>query len=293
MELRYRREAAVGVFLIVAAALFVLGMIWLRGKSLRSHELVEISFSDVSGLKVGDPVRTSGVTVGQVKEIRLVAPGKVVVALGLNENRPPRRDARAMVRALDFFGGVYVDYDPGTAPEALGPSDVIPGQREANLGELAQSLSGPGRQALNNASNFLSPQNATELRAVLRDARVAVNRLGDATAAPSREVAAAFNSLREVMQRLDLILGGETTTETLEGMRDASRNLAQVTASLQHASATLDSILEKINTGQGSVGRMVNDTTLVADLHAASSALTALLTDLKANPGRYVHVSVF
>jgi hypothetical protein len=38
---------------------------------------------------------------------------------------------------------------------------------------------------------------------------------------------------------------------------------------------------------------MVNDTTLVTDLHAASTALTELLTDLKANPGRYIHLKVF
>jgi phospholipid/cholesterol/gamma-HCH transport system substrate-binding protein len=55
----------------------------------------------------------------------------------------------------------------------------------------------------------------------------------------------------------------------------------------------LDSILVKINSGRGSIGRMVNDTTMVADLHAATSALTELLTDIKANPKRYINVRVF
>ena len=117
MELRYRREAVVGVFIIVAAAVFVLGMIWLRGKSLTSGERVEIVFSDVSGLKVGDPVRTSGVTVGQVQDIQLVSPGKVHVYLELTAAKAPRADARAVVRALDFFGARYVDYDPGIAAQ--------------------------------------------------------------------------------------------------------------------------------------------------------------------------------
>jgi phospholipid/cholesterol/gamma-HCH transport system substrate-binding protein len=99
--------------------------------------------------------------------------------------------------------------------------------------------------------------------------------------------------VRKVFQRLDLLLGNDATAQTLQGMRDASRNLAQVTATLERTTVSLDSILTKINTGRGSIGRMVNDTTMVADLHAATSALTELLTDIKANPKRYISVRVF
>src|SRR5512135_1150092 len=102
MELRYRREAAVGVLLIVATLVFVFGMIWLRGKPLRSGELIETTFSDVAGLKVGDPIRTSGVTVGAIKEIRLVKPGQVLVFMYLSGGQRPRSDARAVVRSLDL-----------------------------------------------------------------------------------------------------------------------------------------------------------------------------------------------
>ena len=293
MELRYRREAAVGVLIIAAVAVFVFGMIWLRGKSLRTGTLVEIVFSNVAGLKVGDPVRTSGVTVGQVREIRLVAPGKVDVSVELSVAKPPRRDARAVVRALDFFGARYVDYDPGIAAQPLAAADSIPGSREPDMGEMLAGVANPGRAALANAEQFLSPEAAQQLRALLADARTAVGQLGTATQTGSQEAGAALLDLRKVLQRLDLMLGSDATTETLQGMRDASRNLAQVTATLQRTTVSLDSILMKINTGRGSIGRMVNDTTLVTDLHAASAALTELLTDLKANPGRYIHLKVF
>ncbi len=293
MELRYRREAAVGLLLILATAVFVLGMIWLRGKSLKSGKVVEIVFSDVSGLKIGDPVRTSGVSVGQVKDIRLVAPGRVDVFLELFAARPPRRDARGVVRALDLFGARYVDYDPGLAKEALPPNDSIPGQREPGVSELVAGVVDPGRAALSNAQQFLSPEAAAQLRALLADARTAVGQLGAATQTGSQEAGAALLDVRKVFQRLDLLLGNESTSQTLTSMRDASRSLAQVTATLQRTTVSLDSILAKVNAGRGSLGRMVNDTTLVTDLHAASTALTDLLTDLKANPSKYIHVRVF
>jgi len=293
MELRYRREAAVGLFLIVATVIFVFGMIWLRGRSLRSGELVQTTFSDVAGLKVGDPIRTSGVAVGQIKDIRLLKPGQVVVLMDLKGGQKPRSDARAVVRSLDLFGAQYLDYDPGTSAEPLAPGAVIPGEREKSVAELVSGLTGPGREALSNAGQFLSPQNAEELHNLLVDARHAVTQVGNSTQAPSDEAAHALLALRELLQRLDLLVGSSAAQQTVDNMRDASHNLAVATATLQRTSVSLDSILVKINTGRGSIGRMVNDTTLVADLHSASAALTALLTDLKAHPGRYVNVHVF
>lgn len=293
MELRYRREAAVGLLLIIATAIFIFLLIWLRGKSLKSGQMIEIAFDDVSGLKVGDPVRTSGVGVGEVDDIRLVTPGKVDVVLKLHSAPAPRQDARATVRLLDFFGARYVDYQPGAAAAPLPAGREIRGEKEQDLTGLAQGLSGQGREALANAAAFLGPENTRELRRLLTEARGAVSRLDTVAGTGGQQATGALQALREVLQHLDLLVGGDAATQTFENMRVASRNLAQVTATLQTTTTALDSILGKINDGRGSVGRMVNDTTLVSDLHAASTALTALLTDLKAHPGRYVQVRIF
>ncbi len=293
MELRYRREAAVGLLLIVATAIFVFGLIWLRGRSLRSGELVPVFFSDVSGLKVGDPVRTAGVYTGQVHDIKLTPSGRVVTILKLTVPMRLRRDAVAMVRALDFFGAEYVDFQPGRDTVPLAARDTIIGEREADLNQLAQSFSGPGRQALSNAAQFVSPENSAELHGLLVDARTAVSQLGTSVEAPTREAARAMMALRDVLQRLDDVLSSDTTAETRDNMRQATRSLALAAATLQRTTAALDSIVVKINSGRGSLGRMINDTTLVTDLHTTSRALTDLLTDVKANPGRYVNVRIF
>ncbi len=293
MDLRYRREAAVGLFLVVAIALFVVGIIWLSGKSLRSGQLVPIAFADVSGLKVGDPVRTSGVTVGQVNEIRLVAPGKVDVMVKLSAAPGPRRDAKAMVRSLDFFGARYVDYLPGTASAPLPAGEVIKGEKEPDLATVAQGLSGEGSEALANVAAFVGPENARQLRGLLIEARAAVSQLDTATQTGAAQAGSALLAMRAVLQRLDLLLGSGVPAQALESARDASRNLVQVTATLQKTTVVLDSILDKVNSGQGSLGRMVNDTTLVTNLQAASTALTALLNDLREHPGRYVQVRIF
>jgi phospholipid/cholesterol/gamma-HCH transport system substrate-binding protein len=95
VELRYRREATVGAFLIAATLVFVFGLMWLRGQSFSRGDVIDVVFADIVGLKVGDPVRTSGVTVGAVKSIQLEHPGRVVVQLELSRRQDPRSDAKA------------------------------------------------------------------------------------------------------------------------------------------------------------------------------------------------------
>jgi phospholipid/cholesterol/gamma-HCH transport system substrate-binding protein len=296
MELRYRREAMVGALLIVSAAAFVLMMMWLRGRSVRRGEIVRATFVDVAGLKAGDPIHTSGVQVGRVHEVVLERPGQVSVYLELGRGAQlPRADARAIVRAQDFFGAKFVDYHPGASDRSLDSLQPIRGERDAELAEVGQGLAGQGREFLANATELIAPTTAGELRAMLVQARRTLLQLGNAGERPSAELTLALQSLRRVFQRLDLLLAQNTDPagRTMANMRDASANLAQMTATLTRTSVALDSIIGKINTGRGVAGQLVNDTTLVADLRRTNGALLELLTDFKQNPGRYIRVSVF
>lgn len=294
MELRYRREAAVGVMIIVTAAIFAYLLLWLRNTSLRSGEIVRATFGDVVGLKEGDPIRTSGVTVGRVKRVVLDAPGQVSVTLELRRAQPPKRDAKVVVRALDFFGARYLDYMPGTARDPLDPLQLR-GTRDEDLSEMAQGLSGQGRELLGNSTEMFGPATTNELRAVLVQARRSLEQLGNAGQQPSQELTRALVSLRQVFQRMDILLAQNTTpaTETMSHMRDASASLAQVTQTLTRTSATLDSLMTKINAGHGAVGQLLNDTTIIADLRRTNTALADLLVDFKQNPDRYIHVRIF
>lgn len=295
MELRFQREVGVGVMLVVATAVFVFLLMWLRGRSFRSGEIVRVTFSDVAGLKEGDWVRTSGVNVGKVKRVVLEAPGQVSVYLDVHGAELPRVDARASVRALDFFGARYVEYSPGTASAPLDSLQPIRGSRDQDITELAQGLSGQGRDLLANATELISPSTAAELRGVLAEARRTIQQLGELGQGPSRELTNALVSLRQVFQRLDILLASNTApaTQTMRHMRDASANMEQVTTTLQRTSLTLDSLVTKINSGRGTLGQLVNDTTLMTDLRRTNTALADLLVDFRTNPRKYINVSVF
>jgi len=292
VELRYRREATVGVFLIAATLVFVFGLMWLRGKSLRRGEVLDVVFTDVVGLKEGDPVRTSGVGVGTVKTIRLERPGRVVVQLELTHRQEPHRNARATVRSLDFFGARYIDYQPGTA-EPLAEGEAITGDVEAGFGEMAQSLSNQGREVLSNAAVLVGPENNRQLRAALIRAQRLLDQVSGSSQGATQEAVGALASLRQLLQRMDLLVADPAAQQSLTNVRDVTGNLADVTATLRHTTAVLDSLLAKVNSGRGTMGQLVNDTAIMAELRRTNRHLDSLLTDFMANPKKYINVHVF
>ena len=86
MDLYYKQEVSVGLLVIVAVIGFFAGLMWLTGRSFRAnHVPVEVQFSDVGTLSVGDPVQISGVRVGRVADARLEDEGRVVVTLEVGE----------------------------------------------------------------------------------------------------------------------------------------------------------------------------------------------------------------
>lgn len=285
MELRHKREALVGALIIAGAAIFLFLGLWLRGKTLRQLDQVKVVFDDVMGLKEGDPVRTSGVAVGQVRKISLVSPGNVDVWISLEHAPVPKADASAEIRSADLFGARYVEYNPGRSDSAL--AGDIRGTRMQDMSEMAARVGAQGRELLSAAGG------ATEdLRATLREARRLLEVLNGGAAGSSRQLEGALQELRMLLQRIDLLVAqnGPVLTETMRSFQSGARNVDSLTAALTRATAQVDTVLAKVNRGQGLAGALVNDTTIVSELRATNTALRELLVDLKADPGRYIRL---
>jgi phospholipid/cholesterol/gamma-HCH transport system substrate-binding protein len=293
VELRYRREATVGAFLIVAALVFAFGLMWLRGLRLSRGDTVDVVFADVVGLKVGDPIRTSGVAVGTVKSILLDRPGRVVVRLELTHKQEPRSDAKATVRSLDLFGARYIDFQPGTAAQALPAGRPLPGELESGFSEMAQGLATQGSAVLTNAAAIVGPENNRELRATVARAQRLLDELRGSVASGTREGVSTLQELRQTLQRIDLLVSDPAARQSLANVQSATANLAEISETLRHTTRAMDSIMAKVNSGRGTMGQLVNDTTLMAELRRTNGHLDSLLTDFMAHPKKYISLHVF
>src|SRR2546430_15282805 len=96
MDLTYKQEVGVGAIVLVGVAVFLVGMFYLTGRSLRTGGIaVDVMFESVAGLKQGDPVLVSGVKKGRVARVALQRVKSVRVTLELSKDVAPHIDASA------------------------------------------------------------------------------------------------------------------------------------------------------------------------------------------------------
>jgi len=287
VDLTYKQEVGVGAFVLVGLAVFLVGMFWLTGQSLRTSGMsLDVMFESVAGLKQGDPVLVSGVKKGRVARVSLQRVRSVRVTLEISKDVRPHLDASAAVAALDLFGARFIDYSPGTPEKELLPSGrLLTGSNQPDITGVAQGVANRANELMENAASIVSDRLGEDIHNTLIVTQRAMNTLADAPDGPFvKQTTRTLQATERLMQRVDSMLGAGTGAN----IDSISRNLALLSARLSHTTAALDTLLTRMNRGEGTLGRMAADTMMYANLRDLSASLTALLTDLKENPDKYM-----
>ena len=286
MDLTYKQEVGVGAFVLVGVAVFLIGMFYLTGRSLRTSGIsVDVMFESVAGLKQGDPVLVSGVKKGRVARVALERVKSVRVTIEIQRDVAPHIDASAAVAAMDLFGAKFIDYNPGSRDELLVRGRAITGSNQPDITDVAQGVANRANELMENAANVVSDRLGEDIHNTLVVTQRAMNTLANAPEGPFiKQTTRTLQATEHVMQRVDSMLGSGTG----RNIDSISTNLARLTNHLTHTTAQLDTLLSRMNRGEGTLGKMAADTTMYHDLHALSVSLTALLTDLKEHPDKYM-----
>jgi phospholipid/cholesterol/gamma-HCH transport system substrate-binding protein len=296
MDLYFKQEITVGGLVIAALAVLIGGLMWLTGQSFRTggRVSVPVQFTTVQGLTEGDPVMISGVGVGRVARVRLQEVGRVIVELEVNSKLRPRVDAEAAVRSLDFLGAKFVMYRPGEAEEFLGPGDVIVGTEERDIASGASALADQASAVLEGSRDLLSPETAQQVRATMVAAERALNVVHDMGTGPMvGELSEAIGTFRVAASRLDSVLANPAIQRSISEMDEIAVGVREMTEGFSAVAMNLAMMLEQMRSPDGTVGRLLTDSTLYVDMHETMVSLRRLLDDVRERPGRYVHVSVF
>lgn len=286
MDLRYSREATVGLIVLVAIGVFVFGTMWLSGRSVGSNNVVRIQFDNVSGLKRASPVRVSGVNVGKVEQIEFIDVGKVQVTASLPPKIRPKVDATAKIVSVTLVGDYAVDFDPGRAAEPLPPGRVMLGTQDLGLTGKATVLAERADSILLGAQSFVNEQTADQLRSTLtalegtlKAAQRTMQIYSNPNEGPTAELTKTMATFRQLSTRLDSALIA-FRTDTI------SANLQAMTAQLTSTSGRLDTLLAGMNRGQGTLGKFVTDSGLYYDIRELSQGMKKLLDELAKHPGK-------
>jgi phospholipid/cholesterol/gamma-HCH transport system substrate-binding protein len=296
MEKNKRNLAALGILTIVAAIVGYVGFYYLVGNPVFKGGMdVVVALRNGAGLKRGDRVIYQGVEVGSVKAVGFGTGNRVIVTLRLNNRIEMPADTRARVSG-DVFGAHSIDLVPGDAVVKLEPGDTITGMQDRALTELAGDIGTQVSGALTRVDSLLSVQTVRDLRATAAilpssaaEMRGAMSEFRNAAAAFRRtaeeiETAKTGDAARTLFVRLD---------STASRLNNAARALERIATSVEGSAGTFASVMQKIDRGEGSLGRLVNDTSLYAEVHGLARELRTLAADVKARPSRYINLKIF
>ena len=289
MEYHVRNLTALGLLVLIAGGVFLWGFFFLLGDPIGvGGEEMVIVMEDGAGLDRGNPVQLNGVQVGSVRSVRLTPPEGVAVQIRVDEDVRLPADTRALART-DVFGTHSIELIPGTALVALENGDTLQGVTQTSLADLATDLGGQARGILESADSLLSPGSVENLRAtasVLPDAAQQLR-------AAFGELSLAAASFRRTAEELERAEAGAEAGATLAEVRSSARAATDALATMELSLQTLTSVLGKIDRGEGTLGRLVNDTTLYSELSLTLREVRELTADVRENPRDYVTVEIF
>jgi len=295
MDLHYRQEITVGTLVLTGVAAFVLGTMWLSGKESRSGKrIVNVQFDDVGNMKAGNPVKVSGVQLGKVDAIVFRNVGDVLVTLNLDPRIEPRTDATALLSSVGLVGDVVIVFDPGKAATPLPPDVVIKGSTERGLFDIGDELSGEAKATMVSLREVANKQLSEDLQRTLRSFERLANSFSDPKTGPGPEINATMVQLRSLSARIDSVLASPGLGKVVANADSATVRFARLADQFTVTGARVDTLILKINRGDGTIGKLMNDTTMYMQLTELSASLKALVDDLKKNPGKIpIQVKIF
>jgi phospholipid/cholesterol/gamma-HCH transport system substrate-binding protein len=289
MEYQIRNLTALGLLTLVAGLIFVWGFFFLMGDPLMSRgDEVVVVMEDGAGLNRGDRVQLHGVQVGTVRRVELQGANRIHVNIKVDNGIRLPADTRAVSRA-DVFGATTVDLLPGEALVMLQGGDTIRGVSQKGLTNLASELGDQARVLLASADSLLSPSSVSDLRATAAVLPGTAQQLQTAFA----ELTAAAASLRRMAEGMEKTQLGADAGETLAEVRAGARAATTALATMDQSLNSFASVMAKIDSGHGTLGRLVNDTTVYSELTATLREVRTLTADVRENPRRYITLRVF
>ena len=258
-------EAKVGFFSLIILLLLAWATIRVSDKTSVWGGGYEVSFvvDSATGLKLKAPVELAGVSVGIVKEVTLVDSHKARVALLLNNHVKLTTDAQVVLRTRGFLGETYVELIPGSA-------QATPIPQGGTLGEASRTgdVNGLVAQMSSIAGDMKSV--STNLRALA----------GDQAGAPIDRIVANLEKFTEAIK--------DVTVRNTDNIDQIAANMAELTKELRDliaqgkddvrdAANQISSITGKIDRGEGTIGKLVNDEATVEKINDSLDNLNATL----------------
>lgn len=316
MQKKLSKELKIGFTIVIAIGLFVWGYSFLQGNSFFSQEKTFYGvYSQVNGLAEANVVLVNGYKVGKVESITFHpdGSGRLIVKYTVSNELEIPKNSIAKITS-DLISSKTIEILLGDSKTFAKNGDTLSTDLQASLQKEVGILMLPIKTKLENLfisvdsvmaliSNVFNDKTRDNLIKSFESIRFAIRNIENTTYNIDTLVTVQRTRLANILVNVEsitqnfknnnaklsnIVTNFSTISDTLVRV-----NIAKTIHNTDKALADFATIMNKVNTGQGSLGLLINNDSLYKEVNSSSRELKLLLKDLRENPKRYVQVSVF
>ena len=300
------KEIKVGLLAVVALVALAIGFNFLRGSNLLSNDRTYYAiYPKVDGLNVGAPVILNGIKVGQVKNLELQPEMNNSVRASIElEKGVTVGDSTKAGLSGSLLGSKTITLVLGPNSKQFSGGETLKTTTAVSLTDVVQAratvLLDTVNSTLAHLNGFLNKDAQTNIQGTLVGARQSTEALQQLIASNqaninqiTRNLAQMSAALNKSTAKLDRIANNFTQLSDSLKSAPIGPTMRNLNATMAEAQTSLKGVSTALNDKKGSLGKLINDTLLDNNLNATAASSNELISDMKANPKRYVHFSVF
>ncbi|GGE27030.1 MlaD family protein [Psychroflexus planctonicus] len=301
--MKITNEFKAGVLGVTAILLVIFGYNYLKGENLfEQSRNFYVVYDNVKGLSQSSEITINGLRVGTVSDIKFLNnSGKVLVTLSIDNDFKFSKKSVAKIYGGDFIGGKSMAIVPDySVSEMAQTGDTLTGRVEEGLVELVNEKLTPLQEKMENAlvkiDTMLTSINQVFDYDTRESLKSSVIHLDQALVSFRNTTEEANMLVKDNKDKFSETLNNfNKTSENFVSISDtlANSNIKESIANLSKTLDNLNSLAQDLEQGEGTMGKFLKDDQLYDNLEASTKELEELLEDMKLNPKRYVHFSIF
>ena len=301
--MRLSKEIKAAFFVLSTILLFIFGFNYLKGSSiLDKQKTIYAVYDEVDGLLVGANVMINGLSIGNVTELDFLPNStKILVTLKVKDKLSFSSKSTASIYETGVLGGLAISIEPLFERESIVKtgdtlmSSVRPGLTELinrqiePLSRQLQSTITSVDSIFTGASNVLNRQTQEEIKESISVLTSAINAINNSSLIIEETLTSKNTQINNTIDNI------ENISSNLSNVSDElnSFGLSSLLTNLEVSVDGISSIIDKLDSDDSTLGKLINEDEVYNNLNSSIESLNVLINDIKANPKKYVHFSVF
>jgi phospholipid/cholesterol/gamma-HCH transport system substrate-binding protein len=303
-------EVKVGIIAILTIVVFIWVFNFLKGKNLLNKDAIYFAVYDkVGGLAESSPVEVNGYRVGVIQSITFIDPvsGKLLVEFSVDKNFRIPVNTVAEIVPISLLGGMKVQFVYGDGPGFYESRDTIPGKLAESLTDMLESELIPVKNRISHliaeVDSVISSVNEIMSASFKKDLGNTLSNLNNTSESIEEIIGSREGELKTMLDNLSkfssmLSENSGKMTQSFTNLQSISDTLAaaDISSTISNLKAGLEKtteLIKNLNEGGGTAGQLLTNDSVYTNLNLSLKNLHLLLEDLKNNPKRYMHFSVF